>query len=404
MREHKGEENGSVYRKVTNNKCQQGWRFIERGARVKFLTQRVTGLDIGATGVRAVEITPSKKGSPILHKIAETPLDPGIVINGELRDADRLTDAVRRLFSDHKLSQRVVFGLSGSGVIVRQMDVDWVPDKQFDKSLRFQIADKITMPLNEANLGYHALRNGDDPVNPTITLLLAAAGKGNIEKFTEALSNSGAQPRKADITPFALIRAHQTEIDPNAGVEAIVNIGGDLSNIVIHQGGNLLLTRTLQNMGGNIITKAIMDHFKLVYLEADALKRDTGLGRSGGVTATSNGVGENAFGITGATTNPTAGGGGQHPAVPVIAARVSTIIGEIRNSLDYFQRSYPGVELTTVHLSGGVTQMEGLPERMEAELRMKVLLSDPFLRLSVQGDISNGTHDYTVAAGLALGM
>ena len=70
------------------------------------------GLDIGATGVRAVALDVGKQ-PPVVRRIGQVDIEPGAVVAGEIVDASAVTDAVSRLWKEAKLpKRRVVLGLA----------------------------------------------------------------------------------------------------------------------------------------------------------------------------------------------------------------------------------------------------------------------------------------------------
>ena len=65
--------------------------------------RKVVGLKIGASQLAAAVVTESE-GRHQLVALARTPLEPGIVVDGEVRDADALAQALKSFFAEHKPS------------------------------------------------------------------------------------------------------------------------------------------------------------------------------------------------------------------------------------------------------------------------------------------------------------
>ncbi|MGZ4638757.1 MAG: type IV pilus biogenesis protein PilM, partial [Actinomycetes bacterium] len=118
---------------------------------------RVVGLDIGTSGVRAAELTLGKAGAT-LERFGQVALPPGAVRDGEVVDASAVADAVKQLWAQAKFStKKVVVGVANQKVVVRQVDLPWLPTNELKKSLPFQVQDFIPMPVEQAILDFHPL-------------------------------------------------------------------------------------------------------------------------------------------------------------------------------------------------------------------------------------------------------
>ena len=81
------------------------------------------GLDIGSSAVRAAEIE-VKDRQYVLRSYAQVGLPPGAVVDGEILNVPLVTAALRRLWLEGGFtSAKVVLGVSGPRVIVRQAEV-----------------------------------------------------------------------------------------------------------------------------------------------------------------------------------------------------------------------------------------------------------------------------------------
>src|SRR5215207_1912883 len=81
--------------------------------------QTVVGLDIESGSVAATEV--KTNGSRAVGRTAIAPLHPGVVNEGEVVDAEALSDALRSLFADHKLGKDVRLGVANQRVVVRTL-------------------------------------------------------------------------------------------------------------------------------------------------------------------------------------------------------------------------------------------------------------------------------------------
>src|SRR5579862_564588 len=88
----------------------------------------LVGLKIGASQIAAARVV-NNGGKPRLVQLARTTLEPGVVVNGEVRNANGLAKALDDFFAEHKLPRKGVrLGIGTNRVGVRVVDVDGITD------------------------------------------------------------------------------------------------------------------------------------------------------------------------------------------------------------------------------------------------------------------------------------
>jgi type IV pilus assembly protein PilM len=346
----------------------------------------VVGLDIGTSGVRAAEITMSK-GLAVLERFGQVALPVGAVRDGEVIDSDVVAQAVRQLWAQARFrSSRVVVGVANQKVVVRQVDLPWLPVAELRASLAFQVQDYLPMPVEQAILDFHPLEeHTDDSGARVLRVLLVAAARDMVNSTLDAVRKADLTPSMVDLTSFAVLRSQVLAVGALAPeAEALIDIGASVTNIIVHEGGVPRFVRILL-MGGEDITEAVAERLGLPSEEAEVLKHSRGLSA---VTAHVD----------------------QHPANRAIESTGGALIEEVRGSLDY-HRSQPGaVRIGRVVLSGGGSRLSGLRERLEAATRLPVDLAHPLSELKL-GKIGLTVEQLavvepvvTVPVGLALGV
>lgn len=365
----------------------------------------VVGLDIGSSGLRAVQFSLGK-GAPVLEKVGTILLPRGAVEAGEIKDVAAVTGALKELWANHKFSTKHVhIGVASDNVLVRQMDLDWMEPAEFAKALKYQVVDVISMPVEEANLDYHVLGEFDAPdengtTKRMVRILLVAATIETVDGFVNAVRDAGLLPVKADLVPFALIRASRPGPAVPNSAEAVIDIGADVTNVIIHQGGQPRFVRIVTGQGGNAITDALVERFGWTAEDAERTKAELGLSTQMQASAMS---GDNVF----ADGQPSAPAAQEHPAQAVITQVTAAFIGEIRTSLDFFLSSSGDIDtLSRVVLTGGGSLMKGLASRLASELRMPVEYGTPMQGLAKGKSLTTddmADQRMAVAVGLALG-
>lgn len=312
---------------------------------------RALGLDIGTSAVRAVEISFGKPGFRI-EKFVQVALPLGATNAGDILQADVVTAALKRLRAIGKFrTNRVAVGVANQRVVVRQVDLPWMPADELRAALVFQVQDLLPMPVEDALLDYHPIEEFvGDGGSRMIRAMLVAADASMVDRNLSVVRAAGFRPDVVDLTPFALLRAAHVAVDEahdSPDYEAVVHVGASVTNIVIHSMGRPAFVRIL-TLGGEDITESLAE--RLGISRDDAEERKCRAVRP-------------------------ADPGGPSPDAPEaqsVNAATSALVDEIRGSLDYYRGQPSAHPLTRVVLSGGGALLDGLLEQLTAATQLPV--------------------------------
>ncbi len=344
------------------------------------------GLDIGTSGVRAAELTMGK-GTATLERFGQVALPAGAVRDGEVIDAEAVAGAIKQLWAQAKFSsKKVVVGVANQKVVVRQVDLPWLPVDDLKKSLAFQVQDYIPMPVEQAILDFHPLEEfTSDSGARMLRVLLVAAARDMVGSALEAVEKAGLTPSMVDLTSFAVLRS---QVTASAGfaveAEALVDVGASVTNIVVHQGGVPRFVRILL-MGGADITDAVAERLGVPTEQAESVKQSS------------------ALALVPGQAEP-------HPANRAIESTGSAFVEEVRGSLDYYLAQPGAARIGRVVLSGGGSRLGGLVERLQAATRLPVEVAHPMSVLKIgktgltEEQLAYVEPMVTVPVGLALGV
>ena len=339
------------------------------------------GLDIGSTGVRAAEVAP---GSPsTLIRAAQVPLPPGAVDNGEVRDADVVAEALRTLWSRGGFkSRRVQLGVGNQRVVVREVGIPWLPEKELRSSLGMQVQEFIPMSVDDAVLDYDNVGEFEAEGRRMLRLLLVAAQKAMVQPLIEAVDMAKLDPVGLDLTPFALVRSvgsPEGGMDLEApGDEAIVDVGAHITSICVHDQQTTRFVRILPT-GGRDVTLSIARGLGVEEDVAEELKR-----------------GETVEG------GPEASAAAEH-----IQARVRSFVDEVRSSLEFYTAQVAGARIGKILVSGGGSKLEGFLDLMQDRIPVRVERGHAFASVHPQLQLDQEALDeaepiLSAAIGLAV--
>lgn len=343
------------------------------------MANQAVGVDIGSRTITVAELK-GGRGSTSVTNFGGLELPGESVREGEVLDVPGTAAAIKELMTSAGIkSKKVWLGIANQRVVVRQVDLPWVEDKELRASLRYQVQDFIPIPVEEAELDVHVV---DEYVNDQgerfRRMLLVAAHRDSVNAHVDAARQAGLKPVGVDLNSFAVLRSMGSTDGLQPGDEVLVDIGADVTNIVVHRAGQPTFVRILV-MGGDDITDALQSGLDVSREEAESTKRGARVGSSDDV------------------------------ATRIITERADGFIDEIRSSLDYFQAQTGDVQLASVVLTGGGASLAGLSERLADSLRLPVEIGNPFPRLTVQNsvyaedDLAKVGPSMTTAIGLAMG-
>jgi len=296
------------------------------------------GLDIDGGYLAAAVI---KDGS--IGRVASAVMPTGVTSDGEVIDSDTLSAALKDLFATYKLPRRVRLGVANQHIVVRQLDMPLIQDPaERDAAVRFQAADAIAMPLEEAVLDYVTIgahETADGAVRER--LLVVAARTSMLSSLVEAVKAAGLKPDGIDLSAFALVRVlgkSLASMDAETPARAIVHLGG-VTNMAIAVGDVCLFTRPL------------------------------------------------------------------HTAWEDDDAVVSSVAEEIRLSLDFYAGSPEARRIESVVLAGLGAEDDKVREALQQRTGLEVSIAEPLGGLGTHTVPSlDDPFRYTVAAGLAMGV
>ena len=315
----------------------------------------VIGLDIGTTHVRAAELefgsgARGPNGQPTLVRYGEVPIPIGAVRDGEVEDQATVSMALRQLWAQARFSTRDVnIGVGNQRVVVRELDLPWMPMAQVKTSLPFQVQELLPMSTDEALLDYFPTGELEGPSGRMLHGMLVAATRDTVRANVLAVEGAGLRPRMVDLNPFALLRsvvrgelAQQTV--------AVVDIGARVTQVVIAAQGMPQFVRMLPS-GGHNVTEAVASAMSVSAPEAENIKREVGIGYA--VAPDLQAVSE------------------------AINAVVRPLIEAVRNTFVYYAGNHPGAGIDVVLLTGGGAHLPGLGQYLSSASRLSVTIGDP---------------------------
>jgi type IV pilus assembly protein PilM len=350
--------------------------------------KRLVGLKIGASQVAAARV--ANNGSAELLQVAREPLEPGIVVGGELRDPDSLAEALKAFFAKHNLPKKGVrLGIANNRIGVRTFDVAGMGDqKQLANAVRFRAQEALPIPIDEAVLDFQVLGEGvDEQGQPTKRILLVVAYRELIDRYLDACKKAGITLVGIDLEAFALLRALQApragdEGEPDAALVA-VSIGHDRSTFAVSDGRVCEFTRVLE-WGGAALNVAIARALDAAPSEVDDVKR--------------------ALALTDEMVPDGLSAEQAQKARDSMRRAIQTFARELVSSLQYYQNQPGSLGIGEIVLTGGTAHLHGLAGELEKLIGVRVRVGDPLARMKVSKKLGETEQVGSLAVAIGLGI
>ncbi len=346
-------------------------------------SRNLVGLDIGDSSIKVVELKEQGKGRGYeLLRLGWEPLSSEAIVDGQIMDAQLVTETIQRLFQRCKIktSTPVATALCGHHVIVKRISLPVMSDAELAESIHWEAEQYIPFDIEDVNLDYQILEGSSLSGEGNMDVLLAAAKRDKINDYIGVVNQAGLNPQAVDIASFAMQNAFEANYDfePDQ-VVALVDIGSAVSSISVLHGGSSVYWRDI-NIGGNQYTDAIQKELNLSADQAEQLKR-----------------GEEIDGIPYERVQPT------------LSAVTEDIGTEIQKTLDFFKQiSATDQALDRLYLTGGTAQIVHMKESLAERLGTQVELFNPFRKIPPASKeataelINEMMPTASVAVGLAL--
>ncbi len=350
--------------------------------------KRLVGLKVGASQLAAARV--SNNGVAELLQVAREPLNPGIVVGGELREPDALAEALKEFFKKNRLPTKGVrLGIANNRIGVRTFEIEGIDDpKQLDNAIKFRAQETLPIPIEDAVLDYQILGEEAGENGQRIQkVLLVVAYRDLVDRYVDACRKAGITLAGIDLEAFALLRALQA---PQAGADGdaqaalvAVAIGHERSTFAVSDGRICEFTRVLE-WGGSALNIALARTLDAAPSEVEEIKRDLPL-----TTET----------VPDGLTPERAA-----QARDAMRRAIQVFARELVSSLQFYQNQPGSLGIGEIVLSGGTAHLVGLAEELERLIGVRVRVGDPLARMKVSKKVGDPEQVGSLAVAIGLGI
>ena len=353
--------------------------------------RRIVGLKVGSSQIAAAVIDETDAGHELVQ-LARRPLAAGVVVDGEVRDADALILALQSFFDDEKLPKKDVrIGVSSNRIGVRTFDIVSVGDEtRFDNAVRFRAHELLPVAVQDSVLDYRVLEERANAEGELIRrVLLAVAPRDLLEPYVSVAVAAGLNLAGIDLEALGLLR---TFIEPKPlAVDAVhdtaavvIAIGHESSTLLVAGGSACAFTRVF-DWGGSQLQEAIATALEVHPAEATTILKHLSLSGPGRKL---DNLDEDA----------------RARAVDAVRLRLTPFARELVNSLQFYQTQEDSLGIGGILITGGTSQLEGLDEALHQMIGVDVKVGDPLGRVIGAGEFEPSVEAAIGSMAVPIGL
>ena len=318
------------------------------------------GLDIGSHSVKAVVLESSGDSHKLLN-FAIRELDPGVIVDGDIVNRDAVVSAIKDVINQVGVksgNRHIYSAVSGRSVIVRRIPMEQMSVEEASQAIQWEAEQHIPFRIDEVSLDFKI-------INPEISpgqmeVLLVAAKKDVVDLHRGIIEEAGLTPASVELEQFSLQRAYLSAYAEHEEVSecvTILNIGAEVTNMVIVRNGLPSFTRDL-SIGGSRFIEALQRAIGVEYEIADEILK-------GNVPSD---VYEEEV----------------HSTIVRVIDELST---SIRRSFITYQASGEDTRIDRMFISGGCSLIDGLTDILSEQHGLPVEHFAPFRNMTIPEDI-----------------
>ncbi len=344
----------------------------------------VTGLDIGSSGVKVIQLKKGKEG-PILTNfgIAYYPEAQSAMASGNVEEVDvqLIADTIKQALENAgiKKTGQVVASISAANAIIRFIEVPQMTDEELAANIRFQAENILPFSLEEMALSYFKIGQKEKEGGTVVLkVLIAAVDNQKVMTYLDILQKAGIKDPILDIDSIAAMNAFIRSIQDDA-TYAIVDMGASKTAVTILSERQIRFTRTIA-YGGSSITSALQNVLGIEWHEAENAKKTQG--------------------------KIVIDDEEEDEIAETVRQMVEDLVGELRRSLDFYRAQPEGGPVEAIILTGGSCKLENIDTFLNLELGVDVMIGNPLegiqLQIASQEEFEAILPELSVAFGLAI--
>jgi type IV pilus assembly protein PilM len=222
------------------------WQIFDKG---------LGGLDIGVSGIKAVELSGGKTRRLMAYNRIALPWNT-LSPDGEIKNREVLVTALKALFENKEFTtRRVATAGFGNAIITKKIQVDRMKPDDLREQIYWEAEQYIPFDVNDVNLDFAILGSNKTTAMDKMDVLLVVAKKDYVQSLQQIIEEAGLIPTVVDTQAFALGNSfefnygHLTDLVPGGNINILVDFGAGTTKVSVFEGDKTTFSRELRQCG-----------------------------------------------------------------------------------------------------------------------------------------------------------
>ena len=331
------------------------------------------GLDIGTTGIRAVQLTNNPNNKQLLRYGAVS-IEPDSSVSESKADQQKLAQAIRELLAQsHIRAKNVAIGLPSNRVFTAVVDIERLSPSEMEKTIHYQADSIIPTPPSESKIDWALI--GDSPVDANkVEVLISSTSNEFAESRLDLLESIGLNVISFEPDNLALVRAMIPQ--GTTAPHMVVDVGSQSTDLVITMNGVPRLTRSIPT-GSKALVKSATQNLNVDEDQASEFVYKFGLSQ------------EKLEG----------------QVYQSIINTVDLLVTDITKSIKFFGQRYQDSNLGRMTVTGAASAIPEFPLFLANKFGVEVEIGNAWNGVKYppekQNDLMSVSNSFGVAVGLA---
>lgn len=336
------------------------------------------GIDIGNHSIKVAHLEYKSPDRAKLLHLAKLATPFGVITSTDQAAKQKLATRIKELMEGSGIkTKKCVAALPEASIFTRLITVPKVEESKLEELVHWEARQYIPLPIEEVQKDFIRVEEINVNGKPMLKLLLVAAPKTLVAKYTEIISLAGLELLALETETIATSRLIAFG-GVSTGTKMVMDFGANGADLSVIKNGSMIFSQSL-NTGSDALTKSISTDFGLELAQAEQYKITYGL-------------------------DATQVEGKIYKSIEPI---MQIIVDEMVRTLNFFRTHLPDSIPDEILLVGDGAKLKKLDEYLKQKIGVNVTLANPFAKLEVSDDVKNEFKQqdmvgFSVAIGLGL--
>lgn len=329
------------------------------------------GLDISDFRIRFFQLDGKRKNKVKVQSFGEIEVPAGYISDGEIKGPEEVSELIKTLINQPIFGKvknvYINASLLEKKIFIKTIQIPNVPEEEMKGAVAWGVEQNIPISTEQAYFDWQKIEQPSDKVAKNkqkkvkekrpekVTVLAAVAPKPLVDNYTAVIKQAGLIPIGFENESIAITRCLIDQSSRLTNPLIILDMGLSQTTLVIYHQNTIFFTSAI-GVSGAEMTAQIAKYLKLEEREAEKAKIICGLDKRKGKGAIRK----------------------------VLEPIIKRLVNKIKESTDYYY-NYLGdnKKINSLILTGGMSQMIGLAEYLQKNLKCNIIYGDPKTNINI---------------------